>query len=280
MDFWEKLRRRATEVNQSKVSRAVGLKPNTISGYLAKRSLPRADIAAKIAKALDVPLDWLLDGTQDWPPPSKTIEPTAADLSDATLMTELLKRRRRIQLDLLDDIDAAEKIDWTGTRKHFAKAAPGAEVPPNLRVRALLAASLVGNFYRATAQYEWSLYEAIRGQMLPKGSRTDQELDPTNWGKRAEKLLSDADFTALAVDAPTPSHEHTVMRAWINIAKLASGEMSIDRLLSRLRDEADREDAKTTLGLDARKSQHVDSPRSDSGRPRKAKPKTSPHPPK
>ena len=48
---------------------SVGLAPTAISNYIASGSIPRADIALKIARAVGVPLDWLIDDSQDFPPP-------------------------------------------------------------------------------------------------------------------------------------------------------------------------------------------------------------------
>src|SRR3954471_10095372 len=108
VDFFEKLKRRAAEINKSKAGIAAGLKANTISSYLAKRSVPRADIAFKIARALDVPLDWLLDDAQGWPPPPVN-KPTLAVTSDDDLMAEVRRRYRFQAVRLYAAMERAEK---------------------------------------------------------------------------------------------------------------------------------------------------------------------------
>jgi hypothetical protein len=68
MTFHEKLDRLTEVSNRSKLSRAAGLPLNAISDCIKKRYLPRAGNAAKMARALGVSLDWLLDETRGFPP--------------------------------------------------------------------------------------------------------------------------------------------------------------------------------------------------------------------
>lgn len=68
MNIVEKLRRLGETRNKSEISRRAGLGPNSFSAYLAKGSLPRCDIALRLARALDVSPEWLIDDEQDWPP--------------------------------------------------------------------------------------------------------------------------------------------------------------------------------------------------------------------
>ena len=68
MTFTEKLRRLTFAMNKAKVGRAAGLGPNGISAYICKGSIPRGDIAQRLASTLGVSCDWLLDASQDWPP--------------------------------------------------------------------------------------------------------------------------------------------------------------------------------------------------------------------
>jgi len=68
MTFREKLVVLVENMNKSKVSRRAGISPSGISNYIAKTgSIPRADIAARIAKVLGVSVDWMLDDTQGFP---------------------------------------------------------------------------------------------------------------------------------------------------------------------------------------------------------------------
>lgn len=82
MKFTEKLRLLTDGQNKARIGRCSGLGTTTISNYIAKGSMPRADIAVKMASALNVPIDWLCDDDRDWPPPSST-EPSAPASSAA-----------------------------------------------------------------------------------------------------------------------------------------------------------------------------------------------------
>lgn len=115
MQFHQKLRKRVQELglNKSKAARDAGLPDSTISSYLAKpESLPRIDIALKLASALDVPLSWLADDSLDWPPPP-LMTGGAQQLSTQELMSELSRRFRIEAVRIWEDIQRAEKTDWT-----------------------------------------------------------------------------------------------------------------------------------------------------------------------
>lgn len=114
MRFHEKLRRRVDELglNKAKAAREVGLPESTISNYLASdESLPRVDIAAKISKAIRVPLEWLADDAADWPPPQQLQpKPALEDCSPHDLKVEIAKRHRREVIRILDALALAERM--------------------------------------------------------------------------------------------------------------------------------------------------------------------------
>ena len=68
MTFIEKLRRLTDDRNKSKLARRMGLPPTAIHAYLSKGYMPRANTALRIARALSVSFEWLLDDRQNWPP--------------------------------------------------------------------------------------------------------------------------------------------------------------------------------------------------------------------
>src|SRR2546422_9662351 len=133
VDFFEKLKRRAAEINKSKAGIAAGLKANTISSYLAKRSIPRADIAFKIAVALGVPLDWLLDDRQGWPPPKSSTDEGGLQLApDDDLMDEVARRYRIQAVGFHNDLSRAEQIDWLAVARQLVEQKPGVPFPKDL----------------------------------------------------------------------------------------------------------------------------------------------------
>src|SRR2546423_15649542 len=108
MEFTEKLARLTAEQNKSQIARDAGLSPTAISDYLQKGYIPRADNALALARALKVPLDWLVDPSRDWPPPSLTA-PSTAQLSDDELMTEVARRYRNQALRMRGMIETLQK---------------------------------------------------------------------------------------------------------------------------------------------------------------------------
>jgi ribosome-binding protein aMBF1 (putative translation factor) len=60
--FPERLReaRKRANISQAKLADLVGVEKETIAGYERKGRIPAVDIAAEIAKALSVPLSWLI----------------------------------------------------------------------------------------------------------------------------------------------------------------------------------------------------------------------------
>jgi hypothetical protein len=68
MTFTEKLSRLTEDRTKTKVSRRAGLHPTAISNYLVKGCVPRGDIALRIARAIGVSAEWMLDDAQGWPP--------------------------------------------------------------------------------------------------------------------------------------------------------------------------------------------------------------------
>ena len=123
MTFQEKLRRLAPTINKSRAARAVGLKANAISTYMAKGSLPRIDIALKIALALGVPLDWLADDQQDFPPPAKASS-SIRDFGDADLVHDLAQRYRSAKLDFLNEADRVKQFDWERAARDAERLGP------------------------------------------------------------------------------------------------------------------------------------------------------------
>ena len=114
MDFTSKLRLVSAKINKAQAAISVGLAPTTISNYLATGSIPRADIALKIAQALGVPLDWLVDPSRDYPAPEvKESGSFLSDLPDSALMLEVARRYRMAILDFLDEVKRAAVIDWS-----------------------------------------------------------------------------------------------------------------------------------------------------------------------
>lgn len=59
----------ARGLTQAALERLTGLAENRISKWKDGKGYPDLEQARRIAKTLDVPLEWLADDAQDWPPP-------------------------------------------------------------------------------------------------------------------------------------------------------------------------------------------------------------------
>lgn len=71
MTINEKLLRLGKKFNKSEISRQAGLSPTAYCNYVHSRgTIPRADIALRLARAMGVSVEWLIDDNQDWPPVS------------------------------------------------------------------------------------------------------------------------------------------------------------------------------------------------------------------
>jgi len=84
--FTQKFRRAAAGVPRTVIADAAGVKAQTIRNLLSQGGVPRADVAAGIARACEVPLTWLLDDADtSFDPPAEQQELLASASSDAFL---------------------------------------------------------------------------------------------------------------------------------------------------------------------------------------------------
>lgn len=77
MTFREKLARLTDDRKKNKIAARAGMSPAAFYDLLHKNHTPRAATALRVARALGVDLDWLIDDSQDWPPVGKTSQPQA-----------------------------------------------------------------------------------------------------------------------------------------------------------------------------------------------------------
>ncbi len=55
---------------QKYVSKKLGVRPVTVSGYVRNAFLPSVDVLWRVSRLLEVSTDYLLDETIGWPPPA------------------------------------------------------------------------------------------------------------------------------------------------------------------------------------------------------------------
>lgn len=97
--------RKSELASKSAISRSV------LSKYLNRRSIPPATIAIRVARALDVSLDWLADDARDWPPPSIDA-PRPDQLSHEELMREVGRRYWNDLSFAWSELRSLRAIDW------------------------------------------------------------------------------------------------------------------------------------------------------------------------
>jgi len=187
MTFQEKLRRLAPTINKSRAARAVGLKENAISTYMARGSLPRVDIALKIAMALGVPLDWLADDRQDFPPPQAD-KSSVRDFGDADLVHDLARRYRGAQLDFLNEADRVKQFDWQRAADAAEAMQQNDSTPELVRQAMFLLGSAQVKFKRIAADLDVERYCIVHHEQLPGGSRPIGEFEMVSRGEEWFRL--------------------------------------------------------------------------------------------
>lgn len=101
MKLAEKLGKLTQERNKAELSRTAGLPATAISDYVSKGYIPKADTALKLARALEVPVEWLIDDEADFPVPEPAAAPkTIRDFHDLELIADL-GRRFSLNLEFL-----------------------------------------------------------------------------------------------------------------------------------------------------------------------------------
>jgi len=78
MTFHEKLAKLTEDRKKTVISRRAGLPPTAINNYISKQQTPSCVVALRIARALHVSVDWLIDDSQTWPPTWSNAEARAA----------------------------------------------------------------------------------------------------------------------------------------------------------------------------------------------------------
>jgi transcriptional regulator with XRE-family HTH domain len=219
MDFAEKLSRLTEEKNKQKLSNAAGLPATAVSDYIAKGSIPRADKALALARALNVPLEWLVDDAQEWPPPTQQRqEPT--DLSDSQLLVELVRRRRLAQIDFWEAIELAEQVDWRRFKRDLEAVHEGAPIPRELVRLSNIPYAIHASLMRLMRFSDLTAVEQAVGAKLPTGGHPVEALDQKRLEERRRQLWTNKSFqSALKAIQRHPrtaeqAMEHQ-MREWV-----------------------------------------------------------------
>jgi transcriptional regulator with XRE-family HTH domain len=187
----EKLKEFTKKRSQASIARDAGLAPSILSNYINRGSEPLASAALKLARALEVPVDWLLDDAQGFPAPEPTPKPSASDLPDRELMMELAVRQRRLLLDFLQTLESANAIDWNKAASDAANLSPSDPLPDSAKQGIANLAALDVKFSRTSQDYDLPFYVVLNHETLPGGNVPLQMLDwlhfDTKYGQFSER---------------------------------------------------------------------------------------------
>jgi transcriptional regulator with XRE-family HTH domain len=129
--FAQKLENLTEGMNKSQLARDAGLKSTAISNYINQPdTIPRADIAVRIARVLKVPVEWLVDESQDFPllPPGGDL----AAFSTSELMDEVAKRYLDVALQCRDTVQELYGTDWLGVATQLCKMPLEDDLPEDM----------------------------------------------------------------------------------------------------------------------------------------------------
>lgn len=178
MEFREKLAKLVGDGNRSELARRAGLSSTAITDYLQKGYIPRADKAVLLARALQVPLDWLADDERDWPPP-KLDKPGLADVSLDALMEELARRYRHDAVRALSMLEELKKHDWGHVAKRVFEVGLFEDPPADVARPVGLYTSLDTWLWMMKVNYDLGAYVRDNHQRLPGAERRPEELEPS-----------------------------------------------------------------------------------------------------
>jgi transcriptional regulator with XRE-family HTH domain len=181
MTFAQKLSKLTAGRNKSAISQAADLPATAISNYINRKYTPSADKALRIARALDVPLDWLVDPDRDLPAPKSTGTLDAGALSDEQLMREVSRRYRIRATALWNALAEIDSINWEDVARKLLSVPLDVAFSPQLQhfVRLI---ETTGNEPFGLADYDASftaeMYNGMPGEDLPEGQlRREQLMD-------------------------------------------------------------------------------------------------------
>jgi hypothetical protein len=196
--FAEKIERWTAENQRSRAQLAknADLEPSVLHNYIKRDSAPMAVTALRLARAMKVPVEWLIDDAQDeWPPPdSEKRGGGIANASDREIMIEAARRYRRAVIDYISAQDAADKFDWKAAADELEKLAPGEPLPAALERAQYIWDTLNLSYVRAQNDYDLAEICAMEHQSLPGGNRPLAELSDAEGGGTFREFTFRVDF--------------------------------------------------------------------------------------
>lgn len=189
--FAEKLAELTKVKGKAKVARAAGLSPATITDYLQRGNIPRADNALALARALGVPLDWLVDDTRNLPAPSIE-KPSTHQLSDTEVIREFCRRFRLRMVEHWHELKQAEAVDWARVAAAVL-AVPGGQPLPRDERNEMKLIEQLEQLVLDNSRFNPSIASYTFHSELPGHDLAEDELTSESLMQRWRRLR---DFTA------------------------------------------------------------------------------------
>ncbi|MEM8781914.1 MAG: helix-turn-helix transcriptional regulator [Planctomycetota bacterium] len=187
---------------------AVGASRGSFNNYVNRGSMPRADVALRISRELDVPFDWLVDDEQNWPPsPAGGRAITEYPLDE--LLDELVRRYILDHGRLLREIETLSRVPWAViTRAAYEAVKAGEDLPAEYRSlidRAVRLQDEVGGLRgKYDVVFHARLYDIVVEGKAP--SETDAVYDPDEVDVAFRSFCGENLAFEWALDVPRMRH--------------------------------------------------------------------------
>ncbi len=181
MDFAEKIRRLTAGKNKSALAEEVGLRAAAVSDIINKGHEPKSATALKLARVLNVPLDWLVDDDRDDYPPPEQPGRSLSEYDDEELMIEVATRYRREAVRLYKDLMRLDPElkethpDWDQIAAKALSTPLNQPLPPEIERDVALARELLMLPWRINRLSPESVAELHHKQM-PGGQMSPEAL--------------------------------------------------------------------------------------------------------
>jgi transcriptional regulator with XRE-family HTH domain len=172
MNLAEKLGRLLQGRQKADVARNAGISPSALSKYLHRKTIPPADIALRLSRALGVPFDWLVDDAQQWPP-EPCDAPVPAALPEREIMREIA-RRYWIEADHMASIlDQVDRVNWDDLEQRLAVAEELSDADRQALILVLSSTSLQAH---TIDRFDPSEHAFLNEQQMPRVAHKPHEL--------------------------------------------------------------------------------------------------------
>ena len=217
--------------SRAEIARSADVLPATLHNYLTRNVEPLASSAFRIARALSVPIDWLLDDSQGEPVPSAS---PLSSLSTNALREELgVRMARSLGETWLPKLEKAESMDWLKVGLALCEFDPQKPLPSNMS-DAFLTLNLASLFDDLRAFDPRSPDAGERQSLLDISHRFDRLR--YDWAvSQVVRLLMAVwpKMVARQPHVPMPNGKETLMRVKVELEQTAAEIKEFERFADR-----------------------------------------------